>query len=89
MRMLSTKETDDFEHIPSAKALSLEELFELASKVGKLTTGSSFSGLNSAELKLHGCHGDYISVKSKNHMTLRENIAECIDRGRRIQSLYS
>jgi len=76
------------EVIPAPTRLSLEELFQEASHLGKLTTGGTFMGVNGAELSCSFVGDDYVSIKSKNLPTLKENIAAVIYKARQLKQLY-
>ena len=73
--------------VSNVNALSLDELFEIASRLGELETGG-FRGGKCAQIKLSGTGEDYINVKSHKYPTLKENIQECISRARKIIDFY-
>ena len=87
MKLMNLLTSNKQDFIQAPKNLSLDELFDMANQIGKLETGG-ISGREAAAIKLRGCKGDYLIVRSCDYPTLKQNICECISRGKVIVELY-
>lgn len=74
------------EFIQATRPLSLDELFEECARYGTLETGSW--GANNAELKLNFTGGDYVSLKSKDKNSLKENIQDVLSRAKKLKEVW-
>lgn len=81
MSFLSKVVSKPPELIQSVRKLTLDEAFAMACKIGRPEIGSSFNGVQSAELKLNADHAKdhYISLKCSKYPTAAENLMELIN----------
>jgi len=84
VKQLQGKTTEQ-EFIPAPNKLSLDELYDAAQELGKVEIGS-FSQ-NKAELKVNFTK-DYIDLKCEKYPDVRQNLAEVIERARKLKQFY-
>lgn len=85
MRLIGKSKSS--EYIEAPKELSLDDLYAEGQRYGRVEVGGTFHP-NEARIKLNFTGDDYISVKSKNAPTVKENLAECIAKARALKQFY-
>lgn len=76
------------EFIAGPEKMLLDELFELANQFGELETGGIW-GKTAAKIKLSDTGEDYVVVHSRHKLTLKDNIAECMHKARKMKMVLS
>lgn len=75
------------EFIQGVTKLSLDELYEEANRLGKVEIGG-MQGSSSCRIDMTGVGSDWVNIRSNIKPTLKENMAECIARGRAVKQFY-
>lgn len=71
----------------NAQKLSLDDLYEMANRFGKVEIGG-IGGREVVEIKLNFTGHDYVSIKCKDRPTMKENLAECIAKAQMFKKFY-
>jgi hypothetical protein len=69
--------------------MTLDDLYMEAKSIGEVEMGSSFYPYKTTiKLPSEVICGDYLHVQCKKHDNIKQNLADCIDRARKIISFY-
>ena len=84
-----TPHNTNSQYIPRSTQATLDDLLATAQRYGRVEIGGSFHP-NSAEIKLKDTtvSGDYVIVRSREHSTIKENLAECIHKAEQVITFY-
>lgn len=76
-------------YIPRPTQASLDDLYALGSTLGEVSMGTTFKP-RGCEIKLHAhkIRGDFIYIRSDSYPTLKENLADVIQRAERVINFY-
>ena len=67
--------------------MSLDELYEIGSELGKVEIGG-ISGRSSVEIRVNFSGDDYVSLKCRKYTDVKQNFSEVIDKALKLKEFY-